>query len=245
MPHVKISIGDMKCIRQADTLGKDDVYWVSNLHCGTSVDPKHTSLAKLFYDDDYSTSLPEMLTIAAGQTRRFGENVIYDEDCPSGSYVFGTVHFMERDTPLANYFAKIVEILGIVIGGLIVGGLIGLAVGYALAGAQGVILGAIIGVAAVALVGFFVGASFELMRAEDSDAHLGGMRMVVGPLAPPPPDRDKDAWPLVMTPTGRLEVVDAHGAELIIYESSHITGPTSAGHRYETTLELEVTGGHR
>jgi hypothetical protein len=245
MPHVKISVNDLKCIRQADSVGRDDVYWIANLRCGTTVDPTHTALTKLYVDASYETSLPEMVPVAAGESRRFSRNVVFDKDCATGSYVYGTIHFMERDTPLANYFAKIVEIIGIIIGGLVIGAVVGFAVGYAFAGLSGATFGAIIGVATVALVGFFVGATFELLREADNDAHLGGMRIMVGPLAPPPPTSDKDTWQLTMTPAGRLEVVDEHGAELIIYESSHVHGPGTAGHRYETALQLEITGGHR
>jgi len=245
MPHVTITVGDLKCIRQADSVGRDDVYWIANLRCGTAVDQTHAALTKLYVDSSYETSLPEMVSIGAGETRGFSRKVVYDRDCPTGSYVYGTIHFMERDTPLANYFAKIVEIIGIIIGGLVIGAVVGFAVGYAFAGLPGATIGAIVGVAAVALVGFFVGATFELMRQADNDAHLGGMRIMVGPLAPPPPNTDRDTWPLTMTPAGRLEVVDEHGAELIIYESSHVSGPSTAGHRYETTLQLELTGGHR
>jgi hypothetical protein len=100
-----------------------------------------------------------MVSIAAGQTNRFKDAVIFEGDCPTGSYVFGAVHFLERDTPFANYIAKIAEIIGLIIGGLIIGGVVGLAIGYALAGFQASVVGAIIGVAAVGLVGFFVGAS--------------------------------------------------------------------------------------
>ena len=246
MPHVKITVGDLKCIRQADSVGRDDVYWIANLRCGTTVDPTPTPLTKLYVDGSYETSQPEMVPVGAGESRRFTRNVLFDKDCATGSYVYGTVHFMERDTPLANYFAKIVEILGIIIGGLVIGAVVGFAVGYALSGPGAAIIGAIVGVAVVALVGFFVGATFELLRDADSDAHLGGMRIMVGPLAPPPPANDRETWQLTMTPSGRLEVVDEHGAELIIYESSHVHGPSgTAGHRYETALQLEITGGHR
>ena len=246
MPHVRISIGDLKCTRQADSVGKDDVYWIANLRCAAAVDETHTRLTQLFYDGDYDTSLPEMVSIAAGgEAQRFTKNVVFDQDCAAGSLVFGTIHFMERDTPLANYFAKIMEILGIVVATLVVGAMVGFGVGFGLSGAAGGVVGAVIGVAGVALVGFFVGASFELMKAQDSDAHLGGMRIMVGPIRQPPPGSDKDVWPLTMTPAGKLEVVDEHGAELIIYESSHVSGPTTAGHRYETSLLLEITNGHR
>jgi hypothetical protein len=106
-------------------------------------------------------------------------------------------------------------------------------------------VGAIIAVAVVGLVGFFVGAMIELIRPAGSDAHLGGMRILVGPLLPPPPNSDNETWPLVMTPAGKLEVVDAHGAELVIYESTHRTHAVRGGHRYETSVRLEITGGHR
>src|SRR5579871_5868392 len=125
MPHVRISVADLKCIRQADSFGKDDVYWIANLRHGASVDPIHTNLAKLIFDTDYDTSLPEMVSIGAGETRGFKKDVVYDHDCPAGSYVFGTVHFMERDTPIANYFAKIMGVLGIIVIGLVAGALLG------------------------------------------------------------------------------------------------------------------------
>ena len=44
---------------------------------------------------------------------------------------------------------------------------------------------------------------------------------------------------------GQLLAEIKHGAELIIYESSHVSGPSTAGHLYETALQLEITGGHR
>jgi hypothetical protein len=242
MPRVKITIGDLKCVRQADNYGKDDVYWLSNLRRGTAVDQIHTDLAKLIFDVDYNTSLPEMVSIGAGESSRFSNNVVYDDECPPGSYVFGTVHFMERDTPLANYFTKIMGILGVVVVGLVIGALVGVAVGFGLAGLQGAIGGGIIVVAGIVLVGFVVGAAFDLIGGQDNDAHLGGMRILVGPVAGPPPANDKDSWPLTMLPSGKLKVVDAHQAELVVYESSHVSGAPSAGHKYETSLQLEVTG---
>src|SRR5438874_6703364 len=177
MPHVKITIGDLKCSRQAENFGKDDVYWVSNLRRGTAVDQSHNNLAKLFFDVDYDSSLPEMVSIGAGETNRFSNNVVYDDDCPTGSYIFGTVHFMERDTPLANYFAKIMGILGVIIVGLAVGAVVGVAIGFGLAGLQGAIGGGIIVVAGIVLVGFVVGAAFDLIGGQDNDAHLGGTRI--------------------------------------------------------------------
>jgi hypothetical protein len=245
MPHVRITVADLKCIRQADSFGKDDVYWVANLRHGAAVDAVHTNLANLIFDTDYDTSLPEMVSIGAGETRGFSKSVLYDRDCPTGSYVFGTVHFMERDTPLANYFAKIMGVLGIIVIGLAVGALLGFGVGYGLAGLQGAIGGGIGIVAGIAVVGFFIGALFELMRPADNDAHLGGIQIAIGPLRDPPPGADQDTLQLTMTPAGKLEVFDAHGAELIVYESSHISGPTTAGHKYETAIQLQVTGGHR
>jgi hypothetical protein len=245
MPRVKITVGDVKCIRQADRYGKDDVYWLANLRHGPSVDQAHTDMAKLIFDTHYDTSLPELLSIGAGETGRFTKNVVYDKDVPAGSYVFGTLHFMERDTPMANYFAKVMGILGIIVGGLIVGALVGFGVGYFLAGLQGAIGGGILVVAAIALVGFFIGATFDLIGGKDNDAHLGGLRVAIGPLGNPPPASDKDTMEITMTPSGRLEVVDAHHAELIIYQSSHVSGPSEAGHKYEAKAQLEVTGGHR
>jgi hypothetical protein len=245
MPHVKVRIGDLKCIRQADSYGKDDVYWLSNLRHGTAVDEAHTSLAKLIFDVDYDTSLPDMVSIGAGETNRFKNDVVYDDDCPAGSYVFGTIHFMERDTPLANYFTKVMGILGVIVIGLAIGAVAGFAIGFGLAGLQGAIGGGIIVVAGIVLVGFVAGAAFDLIGGQDNDAHIGGMRITVGPLADPPPANDNDAWPVTMTPAGKLSVVDAHGAELVIYDSSHASGGPSAGHKYETAVRLEVTGGHR
>jgi hypothetical protein len=245
MPHVTISIGDLKRARQAERSRKDDVYWVANLHCATAVDPKYTDLTRLFFDGGYCTSHPEMVAIGPGETGRFEKKVVYDADCPTNAYLFGTIHFLERDTPLANYFAKVVEILGIVFGGLAIAAVIGFLIGFGFDGLRGAILGALLAMAFVGLVGFFVGAALELLRPSGGDAHLGGMRIVVGPLAPPPPNSDRDAWQLIMTPSGKLEVVDAHGAELIMYDSSHAGASTTAGHRYETTLQLEITGGHR
>jgi hypothetical protein len=245
MPHVRITVGDLKCIRQADRYGKDDVYWLSNLRQGPAVDDVHTRLGKLIFDNDYDTSLPEMVEVGAGETARFAKKVVYDQDCPTGSYVFGTLHFMERDTALSSYFATLMDSLGFVAGGLIIGGLTGLAVGFALAGVQGAIGGGFIVVAGIVLIGFLIGAIFELMRPGDEDAHIGGMRIAVGPIQPPPPDKDGEVWALTMIPSGKLEVVDVHGAELIVYKSSHIAGPAGAGHRYQSEVQLEVTGGHR
>ena len=60
------------------------------------------------------------------------------------------------------------------------------------------------------------------------------------------PDGDKESWPLTMRPDGKLEVVDIHGAELVMYESSHVHGhPKEAGHKYETVVSLEIAGGAR
>jgi hypothetical protein len=50
MPQVRLTIGDLKCVRQADSIGKDDVYWVANLRSGQSVDETHTNLRKLSFD---------------------------------------------------------------------------------------------------------------------------------------------------------------------------------------------------
>jgi hypothetical protein len=245
MPRVRLTLGDLKCIRQADSFGKDDVYWIANLRSSPAVDATHTDMRKLFFDDSYATSLPEMASIAAGQTSRFKTNVIFDGNCDAGSYVYGTVHFMERDTPLANYFAKILEILGIIAGGLIIGGIVGFLIGLAFGGGGASFAGAVLGVVAVALVGFFVGAIVELTRPVESDAHLGGLKIIVGPLASPPPDSDKDVWPVKLAPSGLLEVVDQHGAELVLYSSSHHDHPVIGGHLYETSLRLEVMRGYR
>src|SRR3954471_25047734 len=125
MPRVKISVGDVACLRQADNYGKDDVYWLANLRHGRAVDPAHTNLARLIFDTDYDTSLPQMLSIGAGETTRFTKDVVYDKDCPSGSYVYGVIHFMERDTPLANYFGKIAQTISVILIGLAIGALIG------------------------------------------------------------------------------------------------------------------------
>ena len=245
MPHVKLTVGDLTCVRQADQFGKDDVYWIANLRQGRAVNEAHTGLSKLSFDTDYDSSLPELVSIGAGETRRFNKSVIYDKDCPAGATVFGTIHFMERDTPLANYFAKILQVIGIIVIGLIVGAAVGFGVGFGIAGLQGAIGGGVIVVVGVVLVGFFIGALFELIGADESDAHLGGMQIVVGPLGDPPPGEDGEVWPLTMIPAGKLDVVDAHGAELIVYESSHVSGPTGTGHKYEASLKLEITGGHR
>jgi hypothetical protein len=246
MPRVKISISDLKCVRQADSIGKDDVFWIANLRSAPAVDEAHTAMARISYDEDYYSSLPEMVTIGAGETKGFTtKNVVYEGEVAAGSYVFGTVHFLERDTPLSNYFTKILALLGIIFGGLALAAVVGFAVGYGFGGMTVAIGAAIIGVVGVGLIGFFVGGVIDLTRPVESDAHLGGMRIVVGPLAQPPPDSDKDAWPLILAPSGKLEVVDAHGAELIIYTSSHHVHGVSAGHRYETALQLEITRGHR
>jgi hypothetical protein len=245
MPRVTIKVGDLKCIQQADSVGRDDVYWVANIRSAATVDQAHTDLTSIAFDDAYASSLPEMVSIGARQTQRFNNSTAYDKDVPAGSYVFGTIHFLERDTPLSNYLAKIVSLLSIVIGGLVIAAIVGAAIGYAFAAVQGAVIGAIIAAAAVGLVGFFVGAMIELIRPEENDAHLGGMRIMVGPLKPPPPNADNETWQLTMTPAGKLEVVDAHGAELVVYESSHRTHAVRGGHRYETTVRLEVSGGHR
>ena len=245
MPRVKITVGDLKCVRQADNYGKDDVYWLSNLRHGAAVDEVHTNLAKLIFDTDYDSSLPELVSIGAGETSHFARNVVFDEECAPGSYVFGVIHFMERDTPLANYFGKIAQTIGIILVGLGIGALVGIGVGFGIAGLQGAIGGGLILVGAIAIVGFFLGASFDLIGAKDSDAHLGGMRIAVGPLMNPPPDGDKDIWQLTMMPAGKLEVVDVHGAELVMYPSSHVSGHREAGHKYEAAIQLEIAGGHR
>jgi hypothetical protein len=245
MPHVKITVGDLKCVRQADRYGKDDVYWVANLRCGASVDQVHTNLTKLVFDRDYDTSLPELASIGAGETGHFTKQIVYDQDCPAGSYVFGTLHFMERDTPLANYFAKVAGLLGVIAVGLAIGAAIGFAVGFGLAGLQGAIGGGLMVVVVIAVLGFLIGAAFDLIGTRDNDAHLGGMRISVGPLLPAPPDSDNDSWQLTMTPCGKLKVVDVHDAELTVYESSHPSQPSTAGHQYETSVQVEVTGGHR
>src|SRR5262245_58667704 len=115
MPRVRITVGDLTCIRQADQYGKDDVYWLANLRHGTAVDQSHTDMATLIFDTHYDTSLPEMVQIGAGETTHFKKDVVYDKECPAGSYVFGKIHFMERDTPLANYFSKIMGITGVIV----------------------------------------------------------------------------------------------------------------------------------
>jgi hypothetical protein len=136
-------------------------------------------------------------------------------------------------------------ILGIIVVGLVIGAVVGFGVGFGLAGLQGAIGGGVMVVGGIVVVGFVVGAAFDLIGGQDTDAHLGGMRILVGPLAGPPPDKGTETWPLVLTPAGKLEVVDAHGAELVIYESSHVAGSTTAGHKYEASLQLEISGGHR
>jgi hypothetical protein len=246
MPRVTIKVGDLKCVRQADQYGKDDVYWLANLRHGTVVDEAHTDMATLIFDTHYDTSLPEMVSIGAGETSRFKKDVVYDKDCPAGSYVFGKIHFMERDTPLANYFSKIMGILGVVAIGLVVGAALGVGVGFGLAGLQGAIGGGLMVVAGIALLGFIVGAAFDVIGGKDNDAHVGGIRVVIGPLAGPPPAGDKETWRLVMTPSGKLRVRDVHGAELVVYQSSHVHGHLAeAGHKYETSIELDVAGGAR
>jgi hypothetical protein len=245
MPRVKVSVGDLTCTRQADKYGKDDVYWLANLRQGTAVDAAHTNMAKLIFDTHYDTSLPEMVSIGAGETSRFSKAVIYDKECAPGSYVFGTLHFMERDTPLANYFSKILGTIGVIIIGLLLGAAVGVGAGYGLAGLQGAIGGGVMVVVGIIVFGFIVGAAFDLVGGKDTDAHLGGMRIVIGPLSGAPPDGDKESWPLTMTPAGRLDVVDVHGAELTMHPSSHVHGPASAGHKYDTSVQLEITGGAR
>ena len=184
---------------------------------------------------------PKWFSIGAGgETSRFAKSAVFDKDCPAGSYVFGTVHFMERDTPLANYFAKILDIIGIIFIGLAVGAVVGIGVGFSLAGLQGAVGGGVLIVALVAVIGFFAGGLFELLRPAENDAHLGGIRIVVGPIAATPAKGSGEAWPLTMTPSGKLEVVDVHGADLVTYASSHVDGGTSAGHLYETSLRLST-----
>jgi hypothetical protein len=245
MPRVKVSIGDVKCVRQADSMGTDDVYWIANLRSAATLDQKHTEMARLRFDETYRTSQPEMLTIGTGQTKRFTNAIVYDDEVRPGSYVVGTIHFVERDTPLSNYFAKIASLLGVVFGGLALAAVVGFGIGFWMAGLTGAIGGAIVAAAAVGVVGFLVGALIELMRPVEGDVHLGGIPITVGPIGAPPPNSDKDTWQLTMTPAGKLEVVDAHGAELVTYPSSHMHHAVPVGHRYETTLQLEVTGGHR
>jgi hypothetical protein len=245
MPRVRISVEDIKCIRQADSVGRDDVYWIANLRSGQAPDPKHTNMMTLAYDEDYVASLPELVTIAAGEAKRFNRNVVYDKEVRAGSYLFGTIHFLERDLPRGNFLAKIAELLAVIIGSLVAAAVIGFAIGYWLGGMAPAIGTAILAVAAVALVGFLVGALLEMARPAESDAHLGGMRFTIGPLAPPPPNSDSEKWQLSLTPSGKLEVVDAHGAELIVYESSHHAHGMASGHRYEATVALDITGGNR
>jgi hypothetical protein len=245
MPRVRISIGDLKCIKQADSRGTDDVYWIANLRSGPAADAKQTQMAKLWYDECYRSSQPEMLAIGTGQTKRFTNPVIYDEEVRAGNYVYGTVHFLERDTPLGNYVGKIAESLSIVIGGLAVAAVLGFIIGFWLNGISGAFGGAIIGIVGIGTLGFLLGAIIELLRPVDGDVHLGGLPIVIGPLGGPPPASDKDAWPLTLMPAGKLEVVDAHGAELTVYPSSHMHHATSTGHRYETVVQLDINGGHR
>jgi hypothetical protein len=245
VPRVKISVGDLKCINQADSLGKDDVYWVANLRSAPAVDQARTALTKITYDEDYLTSLPEMVRIGSGETKRFTNDVVYDEEVPANSYVFGSVHFMERDTALSNFAAKLFEAIAIVVIGLVLAAVIGFGIGYWIGGVGAAFGWAIIAVVAVGVIGFFVGAMIALVRPEESDIHLGGMRVVVGPLRVPPPSNDKDTWRLSLTPSGKLEVVDAHGAELVVYASSHTAHAVRTGHNYETALTLDITAGHR
>jgi hypothetical protein len=245
MPQVRISVSDLKCVRQADSMGKDDVYWIANLQCAAAVDPRYTDMTKLAYDAGYRTSLPEMVPIGAGETKRFSNSVVFDGEVRAGWYLFGTVHFMERDTPMSNYVAKIWAVLGMVFGGLAIAAVIGFAIGWWLGGWSIALGAAIIAIAAVGVVGFLVGALIVLSRPAETDAHLGGLRVQIGPLAAPPPGNDKETWPLTVIPSGRLDVVDEHGAELISYVSSHDVHPVASGHRYETALQLEVSGGHR
>jgi hypothetical protein len=245
MPRVRISIGDLKCVRQADSLGTDDVYWIANLRSAPSLDQRHTEMARLRFDDSYRTSQPEMLAIGTGQTKRFANNIVYEEDVPSGSYVFGAIHFVERDTPMSNYFAKLASLVGLILGGLALAAVLGFGIGFWMAGLTGAFGGAIVAASIVGVMGFVVGALIESMRPVEGDVHLGGIPITVGPIGAPPPNSDKEAWQLVMTPAGKLEVVDAHGAELVTYPSSHLHHAAPVGHRYETTLQLEITGGHR
>ncbi len=245
MAHVRISINDLKCISQADSMGKDDVYWVANLRSAPAVDAKHTNMTTLVYDDAYASSLPEMARIGAGESRKFNNAVVYDRDVPAGSYVFGTIHLMERDTALAGFVAKLSEAIGIIVAGLVIAALVGFGLGYWMGGPGTAFLWAMLAVVLVGLIGFFVGAVIGIVRPTDSDAHLGGMQVRVGPIANPPPQSDKETWKLTLIPSGKLDVVDAHGAELIVYSSTHTTHGTKAGHKYETSVNLEITGGHR
>ena len=245
MARVKVSIGDLKCVRQADSIATDDVYWMANLRCAAAVDQTHTNMARLPMDESYRTSQPELLSIGSGQTSRFKNALIYDEEVRPGWYVFGTVHFLERDTPLSNFVAKMTSLLGIIFGGLVMAGVIGFAIGYWMGGLATAGGTAILAVALVGVVGFFVGALIELTRPVEGDVHLGGMPIKVGPIGAPPPNSDKDTLQLTLAASGKLEVVDAHGAELAIYPSSHMHHAVALGHRYETTLQLEISGGHR
>jgi hypothetical protein len=189
--------------------------------------------------------MPEMIPIGAGETRRFGNSLVFDGEVREGSYLYGTIHFMERDTPMANYIARIWAVLGAVIGGLAVAAVIGFAIGWWIGGFATALGGAILGVAFVGLVGFLVGALIGLSGSGEGDAHLGGMRIIVGPLRAPPPAQDRETWQLTLTPSGKLDVVDEHGAELITYGSSHTAHAVGAGHRYETSIGLEIANGHR
>jgi hypothetical protein len=46
-------------------------------------------------------------------------------------------------------------------------------------------------------------------------------------------------------PSGELEIVDANGANLIVYTSSHHEHPVTGGHQYETSVQLLIMRGHR
>jgi hypothetical protein len=117
-------------------------------------------------------------------------------------------------------------------------------VGFGLAGLQGAVGGGVMLVVGIALFAFFVGAAFDVVGGKDNDAHLGGMPIVIGPIKAPPPDNAKDTWRLTMTPSAKLKVLDVHGAELVTYQSSHMQGHhPEAGHKYETSLQLDVSGG--
>lgn len=256
MPRVLITIEDVKCNTKEDSTGDDELYWLSNIRCGPRVDPV-PQLGRIHNDQHFRTGRAGLIKITNGQTKRFAPpyNVLYDDNCPFDSYVFGVVCFMEND----SYDLKVpwgevlLGALGLaaafgglagVIGGLVAGLAIGIIAGFG-------VFNAILGTGLlIALILYLIK---KLVGDTKNDDYLGGTIVLTGvlqkhlpPPAPPTIDTDRRLQVNLTPQSAGLDVVDSADKVQGTYDSSvpSLPAPLSTGHNYRITIRLQIIGGH-